>query len=136
MSDIQFRQQYSSFINTSFPVTPVKTETNTAVKPANTGSPDFSEILKQQLSKQQTLVFSKHAQQRLDSRGIEISPQMLSQVNSAVESAREKGIEDALIVQNQTAFIVNVPSRTVVTALSGSEMSSHVFTHIDGAVIL
>lgn len=136
MADIEFQRQYSSFINTNYSVAPVKTGTAQDSQSENTGLPSFGEILKQQLSKQQTLVFSKHAQQRLDSRQIEVTPQMLSKMSSAVESAREKGIQDALILQNQTAFIVNVPSSTVVTALSGSEMSSHIFTNIDGAVIV
>jgi hypothetical protein len=33
-------------------------------------------------------------------------------------------------------MIVNVPSRTVVTAMDGSQMKSNVFTQIDSAIIL
>ena len=33
------------------------------------------------------------------------------------------------------AFIVNVPSRTVVTAMDQNESENNVFTNIDGAVI-
>lgn len=131
MDDIQFKRNYSSFISPSYSVTTTQTSTDSSGESAEIQS-DFSELLKQQ----QTLVFSKHAQQRMDSRNIQVTPQLLSQMNSAVETAKEKGITDALIIQDKTAFIVNIPSNTVVTTLSGNEMSSHVFTNINGAVIL
>lgn len=132
MNDIQFQKNYSAFINTNYPVTPA--QTNTAqTKETNASGVSFGDYLKQA---QQQLVFSKHAQQRIDSRQIQLTPQFLAQVNNAVASAREKGIKDALIVGNQTAFIVNIPSNTVVTTLNEQEMNSHVFTNIDGAVIL
>ena len=48
----------------------------------------------------------------------------------------EKGIKDSLILVDQLAFIVNVPSSTVVTAMDQTENKSNVFTNIDGAVIV
>lgn len=132
MNDIQFQKNYSAFINTNYPVAPA--QTNTAqTKETNSSGVSFGDYLKQA---QQQLVFSKHAQQRIDSRQIQLTPQFLAQVNNAVASAKKKGIKDALIVGNQTAFIVNIPSNTVVTTLNEQEMNSHVFTNIDGAVIL
>lgn len=80
--------------------------------------------------------FSKHALQRMDTRQIEVSPQLMSQMSDAVEKARSKGVRDALILGGNTAFIVNVPSSTVVTTMSGGEMKENIFTNIDGAVIL
>jgi hypothetical protein len=35
-----------------------------------------------------------------------------------------------------TALIVNIPNRTVVTALDGASMKDNVFTQIDSAVII
>ena len=34
------------------------------------------------------------------------------------------------------AFIVNVPNKTVVTAMDQGESSDNIFTNIDGAVIM
>lgn len=131
MSDIQFQKNYSAFINTNYPVAPAGTGA-AQTKEADASGISFGDYLKQA----QQLVFSKHAQQRIDSRQITLTPQLLAQLNTAVASAREKGIKDALIVGNQTAFIVNVPSNTVVTTLGEQEMNSHVFTNIDGAVVI
>ncbi|MEH3055291.1 MAG: hypothetical protein PGN13_15025 [Patulibacter minatonensis] len=36
---------------------------------------------------------------------------------------------------DQNAFVVGVPSRTVVTAVGRDNMREHVFTNIDSAVI-
>ena len=56
--------------------------------------------------KQKPLKFSKHATQRLSQRNINL------------------------------AFIVNVPNKTVVTAMDQEETNANVFTNIDGAVIM
>lgn len=131
MDDIQFQKNYSSFIRPNYTVSPVQTN-GKKVNGADGDSSNFSEILQQK----QQVIFSKHAQQRMEVRQIQMSPQLLSKMNGAVEQARAKGIKDALILNGQTAFIVNIPSSTVVTTISGSEMNNNVFTNIDGAVIL
>ena len=52
-----------------------------------------------------------------------------------MKRAGEKGIKDSLVVVDSYAFIVNVPNKTVVTALDQGETGDHIFTNIDGAVI-
>ncbi len=134
MDDIQFKKNYSSFINPNYTVPPVSTNTQ-KTSAADPGNSEFGQLFRKTVEQQQ-LTFSKHALQRMDSRNIPVSPQLVSQINGAVEKARSKGIKDALILNGQTAFIVNVPSSTVVTTMSGREMTENVFTNIDGAVIL
>lgn len=132
MNQIEFQKGYSTLVNPGY-LTP--TESQKAVGSAESG--DFAKILESHVQKQNSnLIFSKHALQRIDSRGIQISPQLLTQMDSAVEEAKGKGIKDALMISGQAAFIVNIPSRTVVTTLNGQEMHRNVFTNIDGAVIL
>lgn len=79
--------------------------------------------------------FSKHAQNRLNLRGIELSQDQMDRLNFGKAEAGEKGIKDSLILIDQLAFIVNVPNNTVVTAMDQTENKSNVFTNIDGAVI-
>ena len=114
---------------------PPKTQ-RVQTKEKNNCSSEFGQLLQQSIDKNQQLTFSKHALQRMDSRQIEVSPQLVSQISNAVEKAKSRGIKDALILNGQTAFIVNVPSGTVITTLSGQEMTNNVFTNIDGAVIV
>lgn len=100
------------------------------------GSNQFDSILKQQLGKQQEVKFSKHANQRLQSRNIELTSEQKLKLNQGIESASAKGIKDSLVLMDNVALVVNVPSKTVVTALSKQESSAHVFTNIDGAVVI
>ncbi|NLJ30199.1 MAG: flagellar operon protein [Clostridiales bacterium] len=134
MDDIQFKKNYAAMIPPNYSVNNANSQRQGDAASADE-SGDFAEIFNRTLQ-QHSLTFSKHAMQRMDSRQISVSPQSLSQISQAVENARSKGIQDALIVKGQTAFLVNVPSGTVITAMNGRELAGNVFTNIDGAVIL
>ena len=94
----------------------------------------FEEVLKQ---KQQTgLKFSKHASARLDQRNINLSKDQSLRLEKGLSAAENKGVNESLVLVDDLAFIVNVPNRTVVTAMDQAETNSNVFTNIDGAVIM
>jgi len=99
------------------------------------GGQPFSEILQEKIGGQK-LTFSKHAQLRISERQMDLSPEQLAKIDSAVRKADQKGVKDTLILMDQMAFIVNVPSTTVVTAMSGEDLKDNVFTKIDGTVIV
>jgi len=80
--------------------------------------------------------FSKHASQRLESRNISLSDEQSARLENGVKQASDKGINESLVLVDSLAFIVNVPNRTVVTAMEQTETNSNVFTNIDGAVIM
>ena len=80
--------------------------------------------------------FSKHAMQRLSERDIDLSDSQNERLADGLRKAGEKGIKDSLVLMDQLAFIVNVPSHTVVTAMDGNESKEKAFTNIDGAVIV
>ncbi|THF81342.1 flagellar biosynthesis protein [Cohnella fermenti] len=82
------------------------------------------------------LKFSHHAAQRLEQRGIRFQPEQLDRIASAIDQAEAKGAKDSLVLYRDVAMIVNVPNRTVVTALDGTSMREHVFTQIDSAVVV
>lgn len=90
----------------------------------------------QDLLDAKVLKFSHHAEVRMQQRGIKLQAESLTKIINAVEDAASKGAQDSLIVFRDIAMIVNVPSRTVVTAMDGGQMRSNVFTHIDSAIIL
>ena len=82
-----------------------------------------------------SLRFSKHACERLERRGITVGPEELQRVHSAVELAATKGAVDSLVLLDRIAFLVNVRSRTVVTALEAAPGANKVFTNIDSVVV-
>lgn len=82
------------------------------------------------------LKFSAHATQRLRERQIQFDPQTMARMNDAVSKADAKGLQDTLVLTDKAALIVNVPNRTVVTAMDREKLIGNVFTNIDGAVII
>ncbi len=103
---------------------------------------DFQTMLESQLNKNTleknggNVRFSRHAQQRVEQRGIALTDDFLSDLNAAVSRARAKGSKDMVVIDQSGAFIVNVPNNIVVTAISGDDMKENVFTNIDSAVII
>lgn len=99
----------------------------------------FHEIFNQKIATgeqiSQDVKFSKHANQRLESRNINLSEEQMSRLNQGVSKARDKSINESLVMMDNLAFIVNIKNNTVVTALESNE-ESNVFTNIDGAVIV
>ena len=94
----------------------------------------FQDVLKEAETR---ISFSKHAQKRLDERGIEMTEGELKKLSSAVEMAQTKGIKDTLVLMGGKAFIVNTYTGTVITVLDGdSDGEPKVFSNLNGAVVL
>lgn len=94
-------------------------------------SSPFDAIFKEELEK---VKFSNHALKRLESRNIQLSDVELSKIQNAVEKAEAKGSKDSLVMMDNTAFIVNIPNKTVVTAIDVAGSNENVFTNIDSVV--
>ena len=102
----------------------------------NDSTTSFGNILKKHMDKPESVVFSKHATKRVEERNIHISDESLARLNEGMRMASEKNLHDALILVDQTAFVVNVPSNTVITTKDQNDMKSTVFTNINGTVII
>ena len=102
-------------------------------------TPSFDSVLRQKLLKSEepaTLKFSKHAANRLVDRNITLSDSQMERLSDGARKAGEKGIQDSLVIVDELAFIVNIPNKTVITAMDQTETDENVFTNIDGAVIM
>ncbi len=95
----------------------------------------FSDVLKARLEKESGISFSAHTVERLRERGISLDDVQLNRLSEAVQKAEAKGGDDTLVMLDDKAFIVSVPNRTVITAMTGDSMKENVFTNIDSAVI-
>lgn len=104
----------------------------------NSSDLSFEEILKQKqaVSDTSALKFSKHASMRLESRHIELSNEQKERLETGAEKAEAKGMKESLVIVDSYSFIVNVPSKTVVTAMDQNESEENIYTNIDGAVII
>ena len=93
----------------------------------------FADILQQVDNR---VTFSKHAAQRMEMRGISCSDQDLARLDTTVDRMAAKGARESLIYLNDTALVVSIPQRTVVTAVDGANAKENIFTNIDSAAIL
>lgn len=94
----------------------------------------FESVFTQELAKE-GLKFSAHAERRLASRNIPFSQEELASLAAAVDRAALKGARESLVLMGDTAFVVSVKNRTVITAIDGPSLKENVFTNIDSAVI-
>lgn len=130
---------YKPFDRFSVPITTgmprINEQTRGTQQPAKPDGPSFQEVLQGQL-RQGSVEFSKHAVNRVLERNISISPANLERLNNGVELARQKGLNDTLILVDSTAYLVSVKNSKVITTVSGNDLQGNVFTNIDGTVII
>ena len=97
---------------------------------------NFQEILNQKVNRNTELKISKHAEERLKSRNIKLTKEQMDRVNDAVSKAEAKGVKESLVLIDDTALVVSIKNRTIITAVDSKELKDNVFTNIDGAVII
>ena len=95
----------------------------------------FDQLLQKQVDQQSGVKFSKHAVDRMNSRGIQFNPGQLERLQSAVSQVEAKGGKESLVMIDDTALVVSVKNDTVVTVVDKSQLKNNVFTKIDSAVI-
>lgn len=125
LSNLQIQDQY---LNTS-----KLTGANMAER---SGTISFQDMLARKAQELAPLKFSKHAANRLADRNIELTTEQMDRLAMGTQKAGVKGIKDSLVMVDDLAFIVNIPNKTVVTAIDQTQAEENIFTNIDGAVIV
>jgi len=103
--------------------------------------PSFLDILKNKTDVAQgpsenKLKFSNHATERMTSRGIGLTSDDFDRMGKAVDKAEKKGSKEMLVLMGESAFIVNVKNKMVVTAMDRNLMKENLFTNIDSTIVL
>ncbi|NIK10792.1 TIGR02530 family flagellar biosynthesis protein [Alkalibacillus almallahensis] len=119
-------------INQVYHQQPLPLPNKTKTEPSQNQS--FKSVL-QQVADEGVKV-SKHAQKRLDERGIHISDQQWSQIESKMNEAKQKGITESAIVMRDSVLVASTKNDTIVTAMDRSEASNQLLTNINGTIIL
>ena len=93
----------------------------------------FQELLNGVLndSSNEEFHISSHAQKRLNERNIAMNSDLKSSLSEAFNELEAKGAKDSLVLTKEGAFVVNVPSRTLITAMGFNEMRDNIVTNID-----
>jgi flagellar operon protein len=108
---------------------------NVANNVVTPGTPSFKQVLDGAAAAKDTEIkFSSHAEKRLASRDIELTPDIMQRLKTAVSKAKDKGSNETLMIFDNFSLIVSVKNNTVITAVDKSGMKENVFTNIDSAV--
>ncbi len=134
MDDLLFRSRLNNPVVTGTPRVTPNTKSNSTAGSA-TDSESFQKVLEGQISTRQ-LSLSKHAAQRIEQRGIEVSESSMERLQQGIEIAQSKGLDDTLIIVDNSAFIVNAKNSTVITAIDANELKGNAITNINGTVIM
>tara|TARA_Y100000296_G_C5171606_1_gene257627 strand:+ start:1390 stop:1809 length:420 start_codon:yes stop_codon:yes gene_type:complete len=100
---------------------------------------EFKNLLKEQISDVQQehgISLSVHAAKRLQERNLDIDTDEYFKLRGAMDKLRSKGGRDSLVITDKAAYIVDVPSNKVVTAIDKGSIQENVFTKIDSTVVV
>lgn len=89
-----------------------------------------------QAPKQSELKFSAHAVDRMRMRGVMYTPDQLQKIEGAVNKAEAKGSKETLVLTDNSALVVSVKNKTVITVMDKSALKDNVFTNIDSTVVI
>ncbi len=79
---------------------------------------------------------SKHARERMITRGIVMNEQDADSVSRAMSELKGKGGKVSLLFVGDTALVANVEKQTVITAVDRYANQEQVFTQIDSAAVV
>lgn len=127
MTDINFIKKIGSLNNNIQPNALRNNENNTA----------FKDLLNDKINEkpENEVIFSKHANERIKERNIDVNAKVTEKLNEAAEQAKEKGLKNVLVMIENQAFIISTMNNKVITAVSSDDLKENIFTNIDGAVI-
>lgn len=135
--DIQSRIAAENQIASRSSISPVPS--SPAASGQNAG-PSFADVLSS-ASASMGITFSGHAQTRLASRQIKLSPADMGKLSSALDKAASKGARSSLVLMDsansgRVGLVVSVPNRTVITAVDTQGLKENIFTNIDSAMLI
>jgi flagellar operon protein len=99
-----------------------------------TGGSSFRDALSA-AADEHSLSFSEHAMKRVEQRQIPMQGDQMDRLSKAMDTLSQRGSKQSLVMLDQYAYVVHVPSHTVVTAVEPDQSKERVFTQIDSVVI-
>jgi flagellar operon protein len=106
----------------------------TSEAPPSSGGQSFRDALTA-AADDHSLQLSEHAMKRVEQRQIPLQGDQLDRLQKAMDTLSQRGSRQSLVMLDQYAYVVHVPSHTVVTAVEPNESKERVFTQIDSVVI-
>lgn len=107
----------------------------TTFLPENKKDASFQNVFHETLEKN-ALKVSKHARKRLHERDVIVTASEWKDITKKVQEAKEKGVTDSVVLTKKAALVVSAKNNTVITAMKREEATSHIFTNINGTIVV
>lgn len=122
------------------PITPTRTATPSAAVKSNAVNGNgfdlaLREVLTRTTGTRSGLNVTAHAEKRLQERNIPFDTETKQLLGEALDELQAKGARDSLVLTGNAAFVVNVPTRTLVTAMDPADLRDKIVTQIDSVSI-
>ena len=108
------------------------TQPSSGAPPA--GGQSFRDLLTA-AADERSVSLSEHALRRVEQRQIPLEGAQLDRLSRAMDTLSQRGSKQSLVMLDQVAYVVNVPTHTVVTAVEPGQTKERVFTQIDSVLI-
>lgn len=69
-------------------------------------------------------------------RHIQLKPDEWQAIYEKVKEAKAMGIKESLVIGRHQALVVSPANETVITAMNRQEAAHHIFSNIDGAILM
>jgi flagellar operon protein len=106
----------------------------TSGAPPSDGGQSFRDALST-AADERSLQFSEHALRRVEQRQIPMQGDQMDRLSKAMDTLSQRGSRQSLVMLDQYAYVVHVPSHTIVTAVEPDQSKERVFTQIDSVLI-
>jgi len=106
----------------------------TSGAPPSDGSRAFRDALSA-AADERSVQMSDHALRRVEQRQISLDGDQLDRLSKAMDTLSQRGSRQSLVMLDQVAYVVHVPTHTVVTAVEPNQSKERVFTQIDSVII-
>lgn len=96
----------------------------------------FTDHLQQAIKQTNRLTTSKHAEERMIERGIQLDEKSWNKLQEKVDEANRLGIKESLVLLKDSALIVSANNQKIITAMSRTEANEQIFTNITGTIVM
>jgi flagellar operon protein len=132
VSDLQMRANLQPLKNNKNIQVPNQNQTDKS----SAAGVNFADILQEKVDATNMVQFSSHAIKRLEERSLMISQDDINRLNDGVRQLDAKGSKNSLVMVDDTAFVVSVRNKTVITAMDKVNTESNIFTNIDSVAFV
>ncbi len=84
----------------------------------------------------EAITFSKHAERRIKSRKIAISPKEMEKISTYIDLAASQGMKALLLITGKAALLASALNRTIITVVNLEQLQDNIFTNIDSSVVI